>query len=141
MRGAGGGTLNGDQLTRKKHASRSTFILCLYDAGALQSSWKAPAAGACAGKPCWGSSSIGFKYKDKELTPDGLSSVSLRSGPAGKAKISVGGKGANLRLPAALALTARVKVQLQRSGSSACWEETFSNPSRDLSDKFTAKSH
>jgi len=116
------------------------YILCLYDNTGLQLSWKAPAAGTCAGKPCWAAGTVGFKYKDKELTPDGLSSVSLKSGAAGKAKIGVGGKGANLHLPATLSLTTPVRVQLKRSGSNACWEGTFSNPSRNRPDAFAGKS-
>src|SRR5438876_1230651 len=101
---------------------------------------KAPAEGSCAGRACWAGSATGFKYKDRELTPDGLSAVSLKSGPAGKAKISVGGKGPNLHLPPALSLATPVRVQLKRSGSDTCWEGTFSNPSRNQADKFVGHS-
>ena len=116
------------------------YILCLYDDGGLKLSSKAPAEGTCAGRACWAGSATGFKYKDRELTPDGLSAVSLKSGPAGKAKISVGGKGPNLHLPPALSLATPVRVQLKRSGSGTCWEGTFSNPSRNQADKFVGKS-
>ena len=58
------------------------------------------AGGQCAGKACWKASrNKAFKYKDKELTPDGPDTILLKSGDEGKAKIIVNGKGANLDLP------------------------------------------
>jgi cysteine-rich repeat protein/parallel beta-helix repeat protein len=41
----------------------------------------------------------GFRYKTKDLLPDGLKQVHLRPGEAGKAKFKIKGKGPNLRLP------------------------------------------
>ena len=99
----------------------------------------APAGGTCAGKPCWKPSGAGFKYGDKELTPDGLSKISLKPGAAAKAKISVGGKSTNLPMPA-LPLTTPVKVQLGRSDGALCWETTFSSAKTNQADRFSAKS-
>ena len=56
-----------------------------------------PALGTCANKPCWkqlGSSTPkGWKYADKDATPDGLTALQASSGDATKAKVTVNGKG------------------------------------------------
>ena len=77
------------------------------------------------GLACWKAlSGTGFKYKDKELTPDGLDTILLKSGDDGKAKIIVKGKGANLGLPSPLDVGLPVAVQLQ-STNGECWEAKY----------------
>jgi phospholipase C len=115
------------------------YVLCLYDASSEKLSAMAPAGGTCGTKPCWKpSSTVGFKYADKDGTPDGLTKVGLKSGAAGHAKIQVKGGGANLQLPT-LPLTTPVVVQLRQSSSSACWEATYSTAT-NTSTGFKAKS-
>ena len=92
----------------------------------------APAGGTCAGAPCWKATSSGWRYKDRELSPTGLRKVVLKAGIAGKAKISVKGRGVALALPAAagpglLAQDTNVRVQLV-SSDGECWEATYPTP-------------
>ena len=76
------------------------YLLCVYDAGVLKLSALAPAAGVCHGKPCWKATGPkGFKYKDKDASPDGITLILLKEGTDGKAKILVKGKGTNLQMP------------------------------------------
>jgi hypothetical protein len=82
-----------------------------------------PAGGACRGKPCWKARGTGFKYTDKDLTPDGLSAVNLRAGRAGSV-LGVNGKGAGLHAPTP-PLGLPIRVQLLRSDASTCWEAAF----------------
>jgi len=103
--------------------------LCVYDHDGPVLSALAPAGGTCAGTPCWqvdvGKGKV--KYTDKDLTPDGLSKIQGKSGLAGKGKLAVQGKGANLSM-SALSLTLPVRARLIRSDTPACWEATFSLP-------------
>ena len=104
------------------------YELCVYDgSGALVTSAGAPAAGLCAGNPCWSSlGTNGFKYKDKDLTPDGLLKVLLRSGDTGKAKVVAKGKGLNLDLPALPIDGADFPLVVQMQGEQGeCWSSSF----------------
>lgn len=122
--------------------SNTSYDLCLYDQaeGLTTIQWRAnvPAGGTCAGEPCWKSTSSGFKYTNNELTPDGLKTLELKAGAAGKASIKVTGKGTNLLVPA-LPLQPKVTVQLKSSGGE-CWEATYSAPTKNDATQFKAKS-
>jgi hypothetical protein len=116
------------------------YVLCVYDQNGDQLGAEAPADGTCGTKPCWAvKGSTGFKYTDKDGTPDGLTKISLKSGDAGKAKISVKGSGANLHLPTQT-LALPVRVQVRQSSSSTCWEATYSTASTNTAGSFKAKS-
>jgi hypothetical protein len=124
------------------------YLLCLYDASGERLSAEA-AAGMCGTKPCWTSNALhaspsgarisGFKYFNQSSTPDGLTKITLQARSAGRAKIRVKGGGSNLDLPA-LPLTTPVRVQLRRSGSSTCWDATYSAASTNTASEFKAKS-
>ena len=117
------------------------YQLCIYDGSAsLVSSTAIPADGICAGRPCWSENGSGFKYADKDATPDGVTKITLKQGLApGQAKIGLKGKGANLNLPA-LPLSQPVTVQL-RNSNGVCWEAVYSAPaSKDDSTQFKDKS-
>jgi len=107
------------------------LILCVYEdtlgTPTLAFRGRLLAGGACDGKPCWKAlNTIGYKYKDKDRSPDGLLTTLLKSGSiAGQALIKVKGKGSRLDIPV-LPLTTPVVVQLQRTG--ACWETTHTTP-------------
>lgn len=113
----------------------TSYRLCLYDgSGGLLTSYGFPAGGVCAGKPCWKvagkGSTIGYKYKDKLGSSDGVIGFAIKAGPAGKAKISLKGKGAALFVPA-LPLAQSpdpVVVQLINSSGTTCWSASFSDP-------------
>ena len=113
----------GDPLTR------DDYTLCIYETVGEQPSVllsaTAPAGGQCAGRDCWKAlSTTGFRYKDKELTPDGLDTIILKAGDDGKAKIIVKGKGAGLILPSPLDVELPVTVQLQ-STNGECWQAGY----------------
>jgi hypothetical protein len=122
------------------------YALCMYESPAdtTQLTALAPAGGTCGSKPCWRAvGSSGFKYGNKDASPDGLQKVSVKTGIAGKAKATVKAKGNNLSaspygMPAP-PLTTPVRVQLQVSGG-ACFEATYSNPTSNVTGWFKAKS-
>ncbi len=81
----------------------------------------------------------GFKYKDADLIPDGLRLLKVKPGPAGKAKIKVKGKGANLAITKlGFDPSATITVQLH-AGSGSCFGAAYSAPfSRNDSGQFKA---
>lgn len=117
------------------------YDLCLYDGTAsLVASAAAPAGGICAGRPCWTPKSHGFRYLQKSATPNGLTSIDLKSGAAGKARIVLKGKGGALALPALPIAPVPLTMQLS-NGAGQCWAATFQNDVRDnATDTFKAKS-
>ncbi len=120
------------------------YTLCISSsspAGALLLEAHAPAGGLCNDKPCWRAAGTkGFRYKDKERTPDGLDKLGLVPGAEGKAKVIVKGKGQSLALPA-LPLAPPLQVRLVAAGG-ACWQATFSAAGVTKNDagQFKAKS-
>jgi len=112
----------GDPLTT------DAYFLCVYDGGARVSSTAVPAGGTCAGKPCWKTTRSGFRYKDKELTPEGARAVTLKAGVDGRAGIKVLAKGADLDTPNPVDFTGPILVQLQRADGGICFEATYSAP-------------
>jgi len=115
------------------------YVLCLYDMSGEKLSARAPADGMCGTKPCWKpAGSSGFKYADKDGTPDGVTKETLKAGAAEHGKIQVKGAGPNLQLPT-LPLATPVRVQLRQSSSSTCWEATYSTATNTASE-FKAKS-
>ncbi|MEB2286379.1 MAG: hypothetical protein OZ922_17075, partial [Myxococcales bacterium] len=107
----------------------TSYQLCLYDQTGLRIEVTHPAGGVCAGKPCWKATGLkGFKYADKDLTPDGGQKLALKEGAVEKAQIQLSGLGANLHVPADLTtLVQPIVVQLQNSDG-VCWEASFSGP-------------
>lgn len=126
----------GNPAENDDHAVR----LCIYDGAspALVMGAVAPAAGICAGKPCWKpTGSKGFAYKDKFATPEGLQVVKLKSGEAGRSKLLAKGKGADLAMPS-LPLEGPVVVQLSAEGG-ACFEATYTTPLKNDATQYKAK--
>ncbi|MEO6028797.1 MAG: PQQ-dependent sugar dehydrogenase [Candidatus Binatia bacterium] len=103
------------------------YELCLYDGNGLVGSATAPAAGLCEGRACWSGRGTGFVYKDRLRTPDGLQSINLRAGDAGRASIQVKGQGAALAMPSLTSLASPLTVQL-KSAAGACWAARYSFP-------------
>jgi hypothetical protein len=107
------------------------YWLCLYDGtSAPIATFRAPAGGFCAGRPCWKEKSTGFAYVDKDppLTPRRLQQLLLKEGAAEKAKIIVKGKGSNLYLPS-IPITLPLTVQLV-NGTGTCWSAVYSAPAK-----------
>ena len=68
--------------------------MCLYADDRLILSALAPKDASCAGAPCWKTTARRFRYRNTDLTPDGLATIVLRTGKAGG--IAVRGRGVNL---------------------------------------------
>ena len=118
----------------------TNYQLCLYDQTGLRMEITNPAGGTCAGKPCWKATGVkGYKYGDKELTPDGGQKITLKEGALEKAKIQLSGAGPNLHMPDLTSLQQPIVVQLQNSDG-ICWETTFSAPAgKQTADQFKDK--
>ena len=104
------------------------YHLCIYDAGILVSTTRIEAGGVCAGRPCWGATSSGYRFKDTDLTPDGALQLVLRAGAAGQSRAELKGRGANLELPLFANLTGPVEVQLKQTSDAVCWTAVFGAP-------------
>jgi len=110
------------------------YSLCVYDesagSGVLLFEAAAPAGGLCGTKPCWKAlgtpaGAQGHKYTDKAGTPHGVSSLLLKPGTAGKAKVQLKAKGENTPVPV-LPLPTPVDLRVQlRAGNGECWEGWF----------------
>src|SRR6185295_13922404 len=90
------------------------YRLCVYDGTPdLIARATAPAGDTCPAGACWRATSSGFKYTDAALTPDGVKTLALRAGVAGRASISLKGTGPLLDLPALPVPILPVVAQLQ----------------------------
>jgi len=118
------------------------YRLCAYDGlDNLILTARAPAGGSCnsaAPQACWRDQRSGYRYIDKDTTPDGLQQVILKAGVAGKAQIKVVGKGALLGLPMLPVQDLPVTVQLV-SDDGQCWGATYGTTLRNDSEQLKAK--
>ena len=70
----------------------TSYALCVYATSAgmpalARPPIAIPGGGLCRGKPCWKAlGAAGFKLTDRDRTPDGVESLLLRAGPAGKSE-------------------------------------------------------
>jgi hypothetical protein len=123
--------------------STTDYSLCIYDGNdELLIGARAPRDGSCRTnetRPCWKENSKGYRYVDRDLTPDGLQQVQLKAGPDGKAQIVVKGRGNNLQAPPLSVMTLPVRVQTVNGGG-ACWEATFSSTFQNTTTSFKARS-
>ena len=119
--------------------STDDFELCVYAGGDTSTilSSRAPAGGSCAGKPCWSGLSTGFKFKDRDGTPDGASRIKLKAGADGKAKANFLGKGDLLEIAPLGGVPLPVRAQL-RNSAGACWEATYSTAKKNDAASFSA---
>jgi len=136
----------GDALT-----AGAVYRVCLYDALAstplLVFGADVPSGALCGGVPCWKAIRDGFKYKDRSGTHGGLTAMQLKAGVAGKAKLSLKGKGANLVLPQAAGMTylqadPSVVLQMTATETGSCWQSTLTAPAdvtRNLGLQFKGK--
>jgi hypothetical protein len=100
----------------------------------------APANADCSRRSaCWHATARGFRYHVRSGSPDGLSSISLRAGGPGRARIIVKGMGRKLDLPP-LPLAVPITVQLRRTdGSGPCWSAVHDFVVRNRADRFVAE--
>ena len=113
----------------------TAYALCIYAGTANSSVLQAQiAAGGN-----WKATSSGFKYKDVTLAAAGIQQIVLRTGEAGRAKVTVKGLGSNL--PVALppqGLDLPVRVQLQNT-LGECWDASYPSASSNDGSQFKAK--
>jgi hypothetical protein len=109
----------------------AAYTVCVWDSvggtPTLVMSMDAPAAGNCAGHPCWRpiSGGAGFAYKDSGLLPDGIKTLKVMSGELGRSRLTV--KGGGLRLPdppMPFAQDPTIIVQVV-NGTGKCWGASF----------------
>lgn len=67
--------------------------------------------------------SRGYRYRNRERTPDGIEAVTLQPGVDGRAKLALKGRGAHLVLPP-LPLPVPLRVQLS-AGAGVCFEARY----------------
>jgi hypothetical protein len=103
------------------------YTVCVWDSvggtRTLVMSMDAPAAGNCAGRPCWRSihGGTGFRYKDPGLLPDGIKDLKVQSGDLGRSRVSVKGRGLHLPdPPMPFAQDPSITVQVV-NGAGTCW--------------------
>jgi hypothetical protein len=102
-----------------------SYALCTYgdDSNVPLAIRKIPDDAACPSRDaCWSSTKKGWRYRSRSATPDGISSVVLRAGPAGRASIAVHGRGDALRLPGLPLASPVTMVLVKGDGSGACWQ-------------------
>ena len=135
-------------------AGRTTVALCLYDAGDERvAALPVDRAGEdCGSKPCWKPigkpppEGQGFSYKDAGGSANGVRSLKLRGGAAGRSQIAASlsnrAKKGESALPtgiaAALAATSEVTLQVQTSDA-LCFGATLSEVVRQESGRFKAR--
>ena len=86
---------------------------------------------ACQAKAGWKAlGTVGFSYKNKLGTPNGLTGMKLKAATPASASIQSQGKGSNLPTPM-LPLTLPVTVQLVVGDTSGthCWQTTYTTKS------------
>jgi cysteine-rich repeat protein len=107
----------------------TSYALCIYDASGIILRAAIPGGGLCRGKPCWSSAGVtGFHYRDRDATPDGITSINLTAGATGKASIKLKAKGATLA-PPPLPVDQNPAVTLQLSNDAGmCWQSVFTAP-------------
>jgi hypothetical protein len=119
-----------------------SYQLCIYDGATLITSATAPAGGNCNlanPRPCWKESATGFRYVDRDLTPDGVQQLVLKAGAGGKAQIVLKGKGDRLGMPTLPVQTLPITAQL-RNSAGECWGATYSGTFRNDAQQVRARS-
>lgn len=123
----------------------TNYTLCLYDdvAGTPKLKLRAsiPGGGTCHGRPCWKENTRGYKYADKDATPNGITKLALKEGLDGGATIQLQGRGVPLEMPTLpLTQAPTVLVQLKNDSTGLCWEAPFSGMAlRNDQSQFTDK--
>lgn len=121
------------------------YRICIYDSSSssqpLMEAEVFPGEN-CGNAKCWkATGTTGFKFKSTLGVPEGVTTLTLKAGAAGKAKLVASGKGSNLRLPSPPLAAGPVTVQfIANDGRSReCWETVYSAPTKNEVGRFDAK--
>jgi cysteine-rich repeat protein len=114
----------------------TNYTLCVYDYQGgiprLRLRANIPAGGMCnaaSPRPCWKEVTRGFKYADKDATPDGIVKFALKEGLTGGAAITLQGKGSPLDMPTLpLDQTPKIVAQIKSNTTGVCWDANYSAP-------------
>lgn len=121
-------------------AGSSTYSWCVYDNGVVVRGSDVPAGGTCGGKPCWKAAGTkGFIFKGDV---EGVASIKLKAGDAGKASVAVKAKSkAGTFASPGLALAGPVVAQLviDDGVTATCFESTFTSPTKNTDSLYSAK--
>ncbi|HEY2773101.1 MAG TPA: hypothetical protein VGK20_03510 [Candidatus Binatia bacterium] len=125
-------------------AASTTYTLCVYDS--ISGGDTLATSIAIAPGSNWTSKDPkGFSYKDKTGSSGGVTKASVKTGAAGKSKISLSAKGLALPLPAPFSgsqffdMSPRVVVQLHSNSAPNCWSSAFTAATKNTAAKFSAK--
>lgn len=119
----------GPELTQSAFGDPTTpsggLVLCVYDASHLVTRVDVGAGTACGVTACWSAiKAIGYRYKDKPGSDQGVTGVVLKGGKAGKSFALLKGKGSALPYPS-LPLVEPVTAQLLRADGGLCLGASF----------------
>jgi hypothetical protein len=120
------------------------YRFCLYDGSGRSQPLLASAilaGGMCGTKPCWkATGTTGFSMANKLALPDGITKIKLGAGVAGKAKVQVDGKGANLPVPSLpLVLPVTAQLLIHDGVGTTCFQTTYNAAAVNDGAKFKAK--
>lgn len=123
--------------------SNTAYALCVYDQSLATQpvlDLEISAGGTCQAKPCWKAGSKGFKFASRRgsAASSGVTKIKLAEGIAGKARISLAGRGEFLPDPS-LGWTAPATIQL-RNSTGECWGAVYSAPTSNGPGEFRAAS-
>lgn len=123
------------------------YAFCLYDgsSSSLLLAARAPGGGLCGTRPCWkpfgpDAAPKGYKYSDRDETPDGIKTLKVQVGDAPRSRASVKGGGVNLNSSGtfpALPLPLPLVAQLQTAD--ACLAVTYGTAKVNDTETFKAK--
>lgn len=117
-------------------AGGNAYRVCVYDMAsgspAMAIGARIAGGGQCNGSACWRAlGTKGFLFKDRSAAQGGIRKMMLVSGEAGRAKLSVEGKGLTLPFSGPRAgaeyfeVDPEVVVQLSESESGHCWQTSI----------------
>ena len=120
------------------------YRFCLYDGSGRSQPLLASAilaGGTCGTKPCWKATGTkGFSMANKLALPDGITKIKLGAGLAGKAKVQLTAKGANVPMPSLpLVLPVTAQLLIHDSVGTTCFQTTYTVTTVNDGLKFKAK--
>ena len=126
------------------------YTFCLFDgADTLVAEATVDRAGlTCAGKECWKPlGSLGYQYKDKDLSADGVLTLRLKGGTVGRSQIQIRGKNnaprGQVSLPGPIAPSlvgaTSATMQILTNDGSGCFSSVLGTVTRSDPDFFKAK--
>lgn len=123
----------------------SDYAACLYESVSGESRLVMEqhmlAGVECKSKPCWKSTSKGFRYKDGRREHGAVRSLELAFGTDDGAKLKLSAKGPSLGPPIMpLGLSPAVTMQLFNLEGNRCWEARFGLADANDAEEFRARS-